>query len=105
MPRDAGYPDPSSSYPRRPRPVAGRVGAALAAESKPPALPGTPDAGLLLRALRRRWLLAFLLAVPLAAFVGWVVWHAMAPEHMAYTVLRFSASRPDLITDKNGDRH
>jgi len=103
MPRDAGYPDPSS--PRRPRVIAGRIGAALAAESRPPALASAPDANSLLRALKRRWLTAFVLAIPLATFVGWVIYNAMAPEHSAFTILRFSATRPELMTDKNGDRH
>ena len=110
QPRDAGIPDPASSPspvpPRRPSAatgaaVVGRIGGApilpgRAGQHRPPGLAGSPDFGLLLKALRRRWLLALGLGLTLAAVVGAASWFLLAPKYTAFAQVRVSAV-PDTL--------
>jgi succinoglycan biosynthesis transport protein ExoP len=109
QPRDAGVPDPPP--PRRHSSsgsIAGRVGAlAFGARSgpssRPPALTGGPDVGLLLRALSRRWLLALGLGVTIAGLAGAGAWVLLAPAHIAFSQIRVAAQRSSPIGPDRAD--
>ena len=107
MPHDAGLPDPAGNVPsprRGPGPVAGRVEAPAALPlvdvTPPPALASGPDAGALLRALRRRWVAALLLGGTLAAVAGVTAWFLLSPKYTAFATLQV-AYTPPRIQEKN----
>ncbi len=102
--RDAGIPDPSPSR----RPIAGRVGAAPrgAPPPPPPGLTAAPDAGQLLKALGRRWLLALGLGVGAAGLAGAGAWGLLSPKHVAFSQIRVAAQRHSPIApDRSEGRH
>jgi capsular exopolysaccharide synthesis family protein len=114
MPQDAGLPDPSSDVSptgrREPAPVAGRIeppGLARAATAPPPALSATPDIGTLLQALRRRWALAVLLGVPLAAATALAAWFLLIPKYTAQARIQVAYTPEVILADgshyNNGD--
>jgi capsular exopolysaccharide synthesis family protein len=86
-----GYNDPSNPPPPHLPPVHGRadlpppVGGPAAA---PPALVAGPDMGGLLRALGRRWILAVVIGLPLAALAGAAAWYLLAPRYTAVALIR-----------------
>src|SRR5262245_19924877 len=67
---------------------------------QPPPLSSTPNAPALLRALRRRWLLAATLGVLAGAAIGAAVWFFLPPgKHTAYAKLYMPARREKIIFD------
>jgi polysaccharide biosynthesis transport protein len=103
MPHDASLPDPAGNVPPRrgPHPVAGRleVPAALPLPdaAPPPALASGPDAGALLRALRRRWLAAALLGGTLATVAGLTAWFLLSPKYTAFATLKVAYIEPEIL--------
>lgn len=53
-----------------------------------------PTAGALFNALRRRWLLALLLAIPAAALAALAAWFILPPVYTAQTLLHLAATAP-----------
>src|SRR5262249_57625980 len=91
---DAAMPEPSRNQPELP-PTAGKVGPATAAAfaedaatrcgplPPPPAITSGPDLLGLLRALRRRWVLALGLGVLLATGAAAAVWGLISGKYTA----------------------
>ncbi len=107
-PQEAAFPEPghrSQADRGEPNPVAGRIDAALR-DGTPaaPALSSTPTAGDLLRALRRRWMMALALGGTLAGIAAVAVWYLMTPEYTAYTQVRV-LSVPPSIMPEGADRN
>ena len=98
MPQEAAFPEPGHRSPgdrSEPNAVAGRIEAALRDSSPPaPALSSAPTAGDLLRALRRRWMLALALGGTLAGIAAVAVWYLMTPEYTAYAQIRVLSTQP-----------
>ncbi|HZY83803.1 MAG TPA: polysaccharide biosynthesis tyrosine autokinase [Gemmataceae bacterium] len=101
MPHDAGLPDPAGNVPsprRGPSPVAGRVEVPAALPlpdaAPPPGLASGPDAGALLRALRRRWVAAALLGGTLATVAGLTAWFLLSPKYTAFATLKVAYAPP-----------
>jgi capsular exopolysaccharide synthesis family protein len=101
MPHDASLPDPAGNVPsprRGPGPVAGRVEVPAALPlpdaAPPPALASGPDAGALLRALRRRWVAAALLGGTLATVAGLTAWFLLSPKYTAFATLKVAYTPP-----------
>lgn len=93
-----------------PRPAGGPLmpAAALApalpaaVTSLPPALNASLDAGALVTALRRRWLLAITLSVTLASAVGAGVWFGIPPRYTVQSTMLVAASRPYVVQPLEG---
>jgi capsular exopolysaccharide synthesis family protein len=62
----------------------------------PPALASGPDAGALLRALRRRWVAAALLGGTLAAITGVTAWFLLSPKYTAFATLHVAYTPPSV---------
>src|SRR5262245_11184411 len=96
FPHDAAFPDPTGTPPparREPHPVAGRIEPAAPAPEPagpPPGLSAAPDLGALLRALRRRWMVAAALGVPLALAAAAAAWTLLTPRYTAFSQFRVS---------------
>jgi capsular exopolysaccharide synthesis family protein len=111
-PHDASTPEPTSPRPaarREPPPVAGRI--EPAAPSLPPlppesdlpaALSSAPDAGALLRALRRRWVAAVCLGGTLAAIAAVSAWFLMSPKYTAFARVKVAYQRSVTFHDQAG---
>ncbi len=105
MPQDAGYPDPANNpAPARPdvNPIAGRIEPTLPPRDTgtPPGLSASPDALNLLKALRRRWMMAVALGGTLASIAAAAAWFLMAPEPTAFATFRVSSIPISLSEDK-----
>jgi capsular exopolysaccharide synthesis family protein len=68
----------------------------------PPALASGPDLPALLRALKRRWFLAFFLGTLLAAGAGVAAWYLLPIRYTAYSQLRIAMTPPWLVV-RNAD--
>src|SRR4051812_36498286 len=96
------FSQPESSQPP-PGPPPGPVRTARPADPgpgmpRPPALAMTPDVVALLKALRRRWVLALATGLLCAGSVAAAMWYLMPPaQYTAEAVLNVSASPPRLI--------
>ncbi|HEY1859568.1 MAG TPA: hypothetical protein VGG61_04395, partial [Gemmataceae bacterium] len=64
----------------------------------PPALASGPDMGGLLRALKRRWPLAFCVGVVLAAGAGYAAWTFLGAKQTAYALIHVHQVPPWIIT-------
>jgi succinoglycan biosynthesis transport protein ExoP len=64
---------------------------AALASAGPPALNNTPDALSLLRALKRRWVLAFSLGIVLAGFAGAAAYFALPAKFTAFAIMQVSS--------------
>src|ERR1700756_4966950 len=107
MPHDASLPDPTGNVPPPRRgPVAGRVEVPAALPMPdavpPPALASGPDAGALLRALRRRWVAAALLGGTLAAVAGLTAWFLLSPKYTAFATLKVAYFEPEILKGPAG---
>jgi polysaccharide biosynthesis transport protein len=116
QPCDAGIPEPTVPVPTPRRlaplgPVAGRINTPTAfpprgeTHNTPPGLATGPDAGLLLRALGRRWLVALGLGMALAGGAAAVGWKLLAPKHMAFTNVRIASRGVNPFIDRSEARH
>jgi capsular exopolysaccharide synthesis family protein len=63
----------------------------------PPALSSGPDMGGLLRALKRRWPLAFCIGVVLAAAAGYAAWTFLGAKQTAFALIRVHQVPPWII--------
>jgi capsular exopolysaccharide synthesis family protein len=63
----------------------------------PPALSSAPDMGGLLRALKRRWPLAFCVGVVLAAAAGYAAWTFLGAKQTAFALVRVHQVPPWII--------
>jgi capsular exopolysaccharide synthesis family protein len=64
----------------------------------PPALRSAPNAAALLKALRRRWLLALTVGLVCAGAVAAVAWYVLPPpKHTARALLKVAAAPPTII--------
>src|SRR4051794_15932256 len=109
FPHDAGHPDPLGPPPparRDLRPVAGRVephGPAPDGPPPPASLSAGPDLGALVQALRRRWMVAAALGVPLALAAAVAAWTLLTPRYTAFAQFKVSYDQPHIVfPDKNG---
>ena len=68
----------------------------------PPALASGPDMPALLRALKRRWFLAFFFGTLLAAAAGVAAWYLLPVRYTAYSQLRIAMTPPWLVV-RNAD--
>ncbi len=75
---------PVSTLPRRTAPAA-------IASAGPPALSNTPDAFAMLRALKRRWVLAFALGIVLAGVAGAAAYFALPAKFTAFAIMQVSS--------------
>jgi capsular exopolysaccharide synthesis family protein len=106
MPQDAGFPDPipntSKARPDGP-PIAGRVDPFMcSAEPAPPAaLTAAPDLGALLRALRRRWMAAIALGLPLAFIAAVAAWFLLSPKYTGFSQFRVLSTAPVTFDSKD----
>lgn len=87
---------PPAPEPRKAAPV--HVGPA-----QPPMLTATPDAMSLLKALRRRWLVAALLGILVAGLVAGAAWVLMPARFTAFALLQVSSKTSPLV-DRGGNR-
>jgi succinoglycan biosynthesis transport protein ExoP len=87
---------PAAPEPRKPV-------AALVGPAHPPALTATPDAMSLLKALRRRWLVAGILGVLAAGLVGGAAWVLMPARFTAFALLQVS-SKANPFLDRGNNR-
>ncbi len=72
-------------------------------EAQPPALTATPDAMSLLKALRRRWLLAGVVGVLAACIVGTAAWVLFPSRYTAFALLQVS-SKSNPLTERQSNR-
>jgi hypothetical protein len=63
----------------------------------PPALASGPDMGGLLRALKRRWPLAFCVGVVLAAAAGYAAWTFLGAKQTAYALIHVHQVPPWIL--------
>jgi succinoglycan biosynthesis transport protein ExoP len=119
LPRDAGIPEPVSNTPepkpaapRTPRPTpAGRPNISESHAqwgrgnfaAPPAALSSGPDAAALLKALRRRWLMAASLGLLIAGTAALTAWTFLSPKHTAFALIRVAALRPRITTMTTAD--
>jgi polysaccharide biosynthesis transport protein len=111
FPRDAGMPDMPNQLPL-PKPADKSLGAqppsGLPGEkpaapfrngflAPPPGLSSGPDMGGLLRALKRRWPLAFCVGVVLAAAAGYAAWTFLGAKQTAFAQVRVHQVPPWII--------
>lgn len=80
--------------PRKPAP-------ALVHLPQPPALTATPDAVSLLKALKRRWLVASILGILAAAVVGVSAWMLISARFTAFALLQVSSKTSPLFDRGN----
>jgi capsular exopolysaccharide synthesis family protein len=98
-----GYNDPTNPPPPHLRPegpaIAGRIEPVAPPSDGPlpPALTAGPSFGGLMRGLRRRWMTAVALGVPLAILAVTAAWYLLAPRYTAMAQVRV------LFTDPKGD--
>jgi capsular exopolysaccharide synthesis family protein len=102
-----GYNDPSNPPPPHLRPegpvIAGRIDPTPPPppDSAPPAaLTAGPDFGGLLRGLRRRWMTAVAVGVPLALLAAAAAWYLLAPRYTAQAQVRVLLDDPAVLFNK-----
>src|SRR5215468_9941813 len=83
---------PEDMSPRKPAPM-------LTSMTQPPALSSTPDVMSLLKALKRRWLMAGALGVLAAAVAGAAVYVLMPARFTAFALMQVS-SKADPLTER-----
>jgi capsular exopolysaccharide synthesis family protein len=114
-PHDAGLPEPTSSTPptREPAAVAGRIEPVAAPATLllsnpeidlPPGLSAAPDAGALLRALRRRWVAAVFIGGLLATAAAAGAWFLMSPDFTAFAKVQVGFQPPSFVKDTTNGR-
>jgi succinoglycan biosynthesis transport protein ExoP len=108
-PHDSGYPDSGSGLPPTGRdlvPFSGRQATLPGGEppegGPPPGLAASPGPWELLRALRRRWVMAILLGGGLATLAACAVWFLLSPDHTAFTRLQVKYQEPHIIRNQDG---
>jgi polysaccharide biosynthesis transport protein len=70
---------------------------------QPPALTATPDAMALLKALKRRWLLAGALGLLAAGLIGGAAWMLFPARFTAFALLQFS-SKPNPLMERTSGK-
>ena len=109
-PQDPGMPEPSRQVPQdnRPRYVMPAHGysyppaaAPRGGLSAPPALSAAPDAFTLLKALKRRWPVALLLGLIVAAGTGIGAWFLLTPKFTVFSQLHVSSLRRNPLEPRN----
>ncbi len=103
LPRDANKPDPTRRPAAQPLPVAGHVGPTAprprtVPAARPAALSSAPDLPAILKALRRRWLLAAGLTLLLAPAAAVGAWFLLSAKYTAFAQIHMAAVPPWLVT-------
>src|SRR5262245_20118201 len=66
--------------------------------------PSTPDAGTIVRAFQRRWLLVLTLGLVVGAIAAAAGWFFIPIKYTATTLLRVEANRPIMLQSTQEDR-
>lgn len=114
LPGNAGYPESArnTTTPRKSTTstvIAGRVGGQPGKMPMNPAMQMSsgdgPDLTSLFEALKRRWLLAIVIGLAVAAGVAVTAWKFLTPKYTAFTQIRIASERPDLLNVNSDGRN
>jgi polysaccharide biosynthesis transport protein len=104
MQQNAATPEPSIPMPQaspEPPPIAGRIETIVETPrpTPPPGLSANPDMKALLRALRRRWMVAFSLGLVLSGVAAVLAYFLLTPAYTAFAQIRVLPFHP--VINKN----